>query len=163
MPTLQTATSSKGVEQGPGSQRKSSHTVTTHPAADPWIERYLELTGRANPDRIGLGFRLRACPDCGTTTLAGLDSDVAALPVYLHSGSLTATGEAVALLLGLRTFALVRRLNGLNADQRDSAAIRQRPPTVIDVATEHRCGWQLPAHLFKPRPRPIPVRVDPPF
>lgn len=134
-----------------------------HPAADPWIERYLELTGRANPDRIGLGFRPRSCPDCGKTTLAGLDSDVAALPVYLNGAPLNAAGEAAALILGLRTFALVRRPSGLNADQRDSAAIRQRPPTIIDVLTEHRCGWYWPAHMFKALPSPFPRDSNPPF
>jgi hypothetical protein len=141
----------------------TSPTVIKKRAPDPWLQRYLEIIGRANPDRIGRGLHPRACPDCGVTCLAGLDAEVAAFPIWLHPAPVTATGEAAALILGVPSYALIRRVNGLQVDRRDAAAIRRRPPTLIDVLIEHRCGLRLPVHLFKPQPVPLPPDAPPPF
>jgi hypothetical protein len=130
---------------------------------DPWLERYLEIIGRANPDGIGAGIRASYCPRCKRTILAGLDADVAALPVRLHPAQLTAHGEAAALLLGIPTYALLRRATRLEARLRDTAAIRQRPPSIIAVHAEHRCGFTLPAHLYRPAPKLAPLPDTPPF
>jgi hypothetical protein len=140
----------------------SSPTVATK-KPDPWLQRYLELIGRWNADGIGRGLRARACTRCAVTCLAGLDADRAGLPVWLHPAPLNALGEAVALLLNIPTYSLHRRRNGLQADLRDTAAIRKRPTTIIEVMAEHRCGLTLPERLYRPRPVPLPPTTKPPF
>ena len=134
-----------------------------HPQADPWLRRYLEVTGRANPDGISRGLRPRSCRDCGMTTLAGLDADVAALPLWLHPHPLTVRGEAVALVIGWRTFHLTRHPRALVPTRRTASHIRQRNPNDWDVLHQHHCRARLPADYYKPPPFPVRRGDRPPF
>jgi len=141
---------------------RSQRSVTAR-KPDPWLQRYLELIGRANPDGIGAGIRAGYCPRCKATVLAGLDADIAALPVRLHPAPVNAHGEAAALLLAIPTYALLRRATRLEARLRDRAAIAARPPHIIAVHAEHRCGFALPAHLYRAAPRLTPLPDTPPY
>ena len=96
------------------------------------------------------------CAPCWTYTLAGIDADVAGLPVAVDNFPLSRQGELLAVVAGRAVYALDIRGE---LHRRDRWALRR--PSKEPVLAEHRCGQPLPAAWLAPAtPRPRPSTSD---
>ena len=93
------------------------------------------------------GIRASWCRTCRAPVLTGLDAETCAFDARVDPTPLTALGEALALLAGLRTYDLriVGRIPRIR--RRNAAAINRRPAgtpsagfRAADVVAEHRCN-----------------------
>lgn len=120
-----------------------------------WLIANLTARGLHDPDGVRRAARLSRCSECGQRVLAGLDGDVAAMPVECEPHEIDLQGETLALLLGLRTYTLTRRIRakGLawNLDLRDRWAIARGRRTAL--LAQHRCDVAMPPAVkpFLPR------------
>lgn len=134
--------------------------------SDTWLSRWLTALGRANTDHIYRALKSRHCAACHRPVLAGLDSDVAALPVLTDPAPITTRAELAALALGLDTYALRRHPAGWVIDRREPRYIQRQPADSVSyrVLAAHDCRIFWPANLRAPEP-PIPAALgdDPPF
>lgn len=139
----------------------------SHPT---WLLEHLIRAGHITERGISRKARVRTCERCGRVALVGLDADVCAFEVAADPLPLSRLGEALALVEGRRTFALVRTHRGYELDARDASAILGRPAGATkrqDVLAEHRCsapgpGPALLAETAFPEHRPA-TYTHPPF
>lgn len=129
-----------------------------------WLIAHLVQTGAHNPDGIGRLLRLRRCGSCGADVLQGLDDDRCALVATTDPHDIDTNGEAVALILGLQTYSIMRAANSnrigwsLNPRYPANVAAGVRGP----VVAQHRCGIAVPP-ATRP-PAAVRHRTDqPPF
>lgn len=107
------------------------------------INRRLEAMGLRDPDS-GAMRKARAsyCQSCRRPVMIGLDAEWCALARRCDPAPLSATGEALALLAGRRTFSLTWMGGRYEIDFRDQWRIRQDPAGCtpgLDVLVEHDC------------------------
>lgn len=102
-----------------------------------WLRRTLGDTYRS--------VRLRTCTRCNAPVLAGLDADNCAFAARVDMTPISATGEAVALLTGRRTFDLVGGGGEKKLYIREDHNIKSDRRYL--VFAEHRCGQSLAAYL----------------
>lgn len=111
-----------------------------------WLVASLSARGLHDADGVRRSARLIRCTGCGRQVLAGLDGDVAAMPVQCEPHEIDLQGETLALLLGLRTYTLTRRIRakglGWNLDLRDRWAIEKGQRTAL--LAQHRCDVAVP-------------------
>lgn len=88
---------------------------------------------------------LKPCPSCRATVLAGLDADMAALPVRCDPTPLTEMGEAVALLQGRTTYDLLPTKTGRELHERTPHFISK--PRRYSVFATHKCHSPLIAFM----------------
>lgn len=133
-----------------------------------WLVASLSARGLHDADGIRRSARLARCDECHRPVLAGLDDDVAAMPVQCEPHEIDLQGETLALLLGLRTYTLTRRIQarglGWNLDLRDRWAIAkgQRTP----LLAQHRCDVAMPRArklLLARVPQSVNANECPPF
>ena len=119
------------------------------------------LVGKGVLSEAGLTRRakLTSHPPCHFPTLAGLDSDRAAIDAWCDLGELTLQGEALALLDSRRTY----ELHAGRLSPRDRWQIGGRPAgkSRWPVFAEHRCHDPIPAAWCIPHlPAPLNARND---
>ena len=120
-----------------------------------WLIESLAARGLHDADGVRRSARLTRCDECHRPVLAGLDDDVAAMPVKCEPHEIDVQGETLALLLGLRTYTLTRRVRakglGWNLDLRDRWAIAGGQRTAL--LAQHRCDVAMPPakKLFLPQ------------
>lgn len=129
-----------------------------------WLLKQLEDQGHINAG-ITRAARIRTCPTCRATTVAGLDADVASLPAICDPRPLTRQGEAIALITGRATYALGNWRNRLELNHRTSFHIRGARQTDVDILATHVCGAPpLPSQPSAlKRPTPIAPGSEIPF
>jgi hypothetical protein len=133
-----------------------------------WLVGHLSAIGRHDSDGVRRAARFSRCDDCGRKVLAGLDGDVAAMPVVCEPYEVDLNGEALAMVLGLHTYTLTRRAGSKsqawNLDYRDRWAIEKGQRTALVV--QHRCDLAVPraARSFLPQvDKNLPLDGSPPF
>lgn len=113
-----------------------------------WLQQHLENCGLWNVDRVSRTVHAARCKKCRRMLYTGLDADLIAGVARVDPDPISATGEAVAHLLGLRTYSLRWQLDSLTLDLRTHFEIRGHPagtvhqagrPPPYDVVAEHRC------------------------
>lgn len=139
---------------------------------DAALFEHLVRSGHLTESGLSRRARLRPCPTCPHTVLAGLDDVICAVEVAADPLPLSELGEAVVLLQGRRTFHLRREGGGWVLDPRDRHDIAAKPASTqkrTDVLAEHRCSLGPPAPALRARstfpetrPRP-PADAVPPF
>lgn len=109
-----------------------------------WLKTKLQRDGLMDEDGLTRRARARRCKQCRAYLLAGLDGDICALPAYVDPTPLSALGEAAALILGRRTYALWYFGGRLELSPRDQFQIKGspagQPKNRFDVHVEHICG-----------------------
>jgi len=106
-----------------------------------WLVRRLDNAGyidaAAGASRKARTFR---CTECKRAVLRGLDDDMGAQTAEADPSPLTDEGEAVARLLGARTYELRWLGDHYELDRRDQWRIKGRPAGKpgIEVLVEHR-------------------------
>lgn len=109
-----------------------------------WLRTKLQRDGLMDDNGLTRRARARRCTTCRTYLLAGLDGDLCAFPAYVDPTPLSAHGEAAALILGRRTYALWHRGGRLELTPRDRWQIKGspagHPKNRFDVHAEHICG-----------------------
>lgn len=133
-----------------------------------WLIASLSERGLHDADGVRRHARMTHCDECHRPVLAGLDDDVAAMPVQCEPHEIDLHGETLALLLGLRTYTLTRRIRskglGWNLDLRDRWAITKGQRTAL--LAQHRCDVAMPPakKKFLPRAQQVVTANDqPPF
>ena len=132
-----------------------------------WLVASLSARGLHDAEGVRRAARLTRCDECRRPVLAGLDGDLAAMPVQCEPHEIDVQGETLALILGLRTYTLTRKIRakglGWNLDLRDRWAIESGQRTAL--LAQHRCDVAIP-----PTQRPFlsrsggPITGDhPPF
>src|SRR6266568_63309 len=110
--------------------------------------RYRERAWQACPEKAG-------CHSCRADVLAGRHD---ALPIVCDPYRLSARGELLALLLGLKTWHIVEP----HVYKRHHLAIRdERFPKLGYILQEHRCGVGPPTGEAL-KPLPPPTSANPP-
>lgn len=102
-----------------------------------WLQRHLETAGRWNVDGIGRRLSGGRCRRCHATVVRALDDDIAGLPVTCDAQPVNDVGEALALLQGRATYAVVNSLGRWQLDPRDRYRIAARRPDL--VVAQHVC------------------------
>lgn len=127
---------------------------------------WLLVLGRNEPGgAMARPARASMCPSCGAHRIHGLDADWAALPAKVDPRPLTALGEALAIVSGLRTYDLGRYGSGYQLDYRDQGHVQSRPAGSgrSDVLAEHRCHLTLDHGPPVLRRRSVTTDPTPPF
>ena len=106
-----------------------------------WLATYLEDTGRRGRDGIGRAARVTRCTDCGALILTGLDNDRCAGVARADVTALAPLGEALALITGRATYALVRTAGRVELTLRDRWQIAGSPAGTggVDIVAAHTC------------------------
>ena len=108
-----------------------------------WLVRRLDAAGYIDA-AMGASRKARAltCPTCRQPLLRGLDADMCARTVDADPYPLAPESEALALLMGIRTFELRWYGDHYELDARDRWRIAGRPATLpdVEVLAGHRCG-----------------------
>lgn len=133
----------------------------------PWnvVAEHLIRAGLMTADGITRRAKAINC-GCGAAILAGLDDDIAALPVRVDPKPLTPLAEALAVVVGRATATLRREARGYVLNYRDSYRIAGHPAGAghYDVLAEHVCGtapaWPGTTTAFAP---PIALTEECPF
>lgn len=136
----------------------------------PWdvVHHHLINAGLMTTDGTTRRARATSCPRCNARILTGLDADLAAVQVHVDPLPLTPLAEALAILAGRRTAALVSREGRLVLNYRDSWRITGSPAGTPgqDVYAEHLCGtrpgWPSTATTHA-RPAAASYAGAPPF
>lgn len=111
------------------------------------ITAKLVREGHITPSGTGRRAQPRRCRDCRAPVLVGDDHDTTRLTATVDPEPLTPLGEALAILEGRRTLALVMEAGRLVMWARDAGHIRSAPAGTRareDVLREHRCGSPPP-------------------
>lgn len=93
------------------------------------------------------------CRTCRALVVQGLDADQCALPTTADPTPLTAIGETLALLDGLRTFTATRT-NGGSVKLTGRNKFTADPRTAFDVYASHECG-HIHTHIAVTRIAPF--------
>lgn len=118
-----------------------------------WLRAQLVEKGYLSESGLGRIARLHCHHPCGLPTLAGLDSQMAALDAYVDPAELSAFGEAAALLDGRRTYDY--NITHRHLSRRDQWRITGRPAggSQATVFAQHVCEHPIPAEWCVP-PQP---------
>lgn len=137
----------------------------TKESMQPWMLQMLVTKGVISESGLTRKAKIVRHRKCGILTLAGFDSDLAAMDTWCDLAELSVRGEAGALVAGRCTYEVwVDRLC-----HRDVWAIKGRPAGSIRVLASHRCDELIPAEWLLPvRPAVevqtfTPTEGDPPF
>jgi hypothetical protein len=119
-----------------------------------WLREHLERCGLWNADRVSRRASSATCRQCHRVMLVGLDADRCALVATVDPAALSAQGEMLAHLLGLRTYSLRWLIDTLEINRRDQWSIKYSPARhcdapdcpgsrlTYDIVAEHRCSVQ---------------------
>lgn len=138
-----------------------------------WLREHLERCGLWNADRVSRRASTATCRGCHRTLLVALDADRCACIAVVDPAALSARGEMLAQLLGLRTYSLRWLIDYLEINGRNQWSIRHSPAPdpecpgrklPYDVVAEHRCSVQslpgVPSVHVRPR---LAEGDEPPF
>ena len=135
-----------------------------------WLVERLDRAGYIDSTTAaGRQARATKCPDCHWPIIRGLTEFPGALSVDVDPPPLTATGEAVCLILGRSTYELRWLGNRYELDTRDQWRRRERPAGMtkqVDVLAKHICGKPPPpphALTMLREPAPIETPEECPF
>jgi hypothetical protein len=122
-----------------------------------WLTEMLIDQGRLSESGLTRRTRLRTHRPCSVLTVAGFDSDRAALDAWCDPHPLTNAGEVEALLDDRWTYELV----GQRLERRDRWNIPGHPPShELVVLASHVCDSPIPAGWRLPPAPPAPRRVE---
>lgn len=134
-------------------------------------DQALKRAGIKPGSQFRRNVRSGTCNRCGWAVLRGMDADRAALEVICDPEPLTATGEALALLSGRRTYALRMVGTEYHLNPRDQFNIGGEAAggPGPDVLLNHKCHLRLQfpttgkaARIFDQLVRDS-LPLDPPF
>lgn len=140
-------------------------------APNEWLTRMLLDQGYMDAAGLTRKARLRTCPGCRRSALAGLDSRVAGLSTWCDLTELSPLGEAMALVDGRWTYEVWDAGSRPELERRGIDRVRAHPPGspgCHPVLAGHRCRDPIPASWAAPaappvQPQPVTLTDDLPF
>lgn len=135
-----------------------------------WVAEQIAVKTGLDKTTLSRASRRTRCPRCQDATYEGLDAERCAVKVVVDRQPISALGEALALLAGMKTFERHSQAGRLVLDFRSPDYIESRPAGTTsrnDVHAAHVCGHQWPPAARAPTALPDyslqANPTDPPF